>query len=347
MRMHFPFPASRIRPLACAAAVLLAGCQADAMQRELVLVDPSPPQLSWPAEMYLNNALNIMETTSIRRHHVDWPALRQRTIELAGPAQRPRETHDALQAALKELGDGHSSFVSNPAAINPQPRTHPRGTTLDGGRVGYIQVPWFSHEDPDSHALEYHDLLRTLDSPSVCGWVVDLRTTAGGNMWPMLAGVGPILGSGTAGAFVDADGNRRTWGYADGKTYSGDRVYTELPGAVHTLHRPNPPVAVLTNNTTVSSGEAIAVSFRGRPHTRIFGTPTRGLSSGNRGYRLSDGALLILTASYMADRTGTDYRGGKLPPDVTVDAPFNEDPAQDAVVAAGRAWLASHPACAP
>jgi carboxyl-terminal processing protease len=345
MRTRFPSPTFRLS--ACAAAALLAGCGGDARERPLLLDPLPPPELAWAAEWYLNSALNLMEAESIRRNQIDWPALRQRAFDAAGPAQRPRDTHDAIRAAVAELGDGHSSFVSNPGAVNPQPRTHPSGTTLDGGRVGYLRVPWFAHEDPDSHAVEYHDLLRSLDSPAVCGWVVDLRTTAGGNMWPMLAGVGPILGNGTAGSFVDADGGRRTWAYADGDTYIGGGLYTRLPAPAYTLHRPNPPVAVLTNNVTVSSGEAIAVSFRGRPDTRIFGTPTRGLSSGNRGFVLSDGAFLILTATYMADRDGTSYGGGKLPPDVTVDAPFNDDPEKDAVVAAGRAWLAAHPACAP
>ena len=36
-------------------------------------------------------------------------------------------------------------------------------------------------------------------------------------MWPMLTGIGPILGDGAVGSFVAADGNV-TWFYQDGKT---------------------------------------------------------------------------------------------------------------------------------
>ena len=36
-------------------------------------------------------------------------------------------------------------------------------------------------------------------------------------MWPMLTGIGPILGDGAVGSFVAADGNI-TWFYKDGKT---------------------------------------------------------------------------------------------------------------------------------
>lgn len=65
-----------------------------------------------------------------------------------------------------------------------------------------------------------------LDAPDLVGWIVDLRGNGGGNMWPMIAGVGPVLGEGTAGAFVDPDDNVTLWGYANGASIadgSGDR----------------------------------------------------------------------------------------------------------------------------
>ena len=40
------------------------------------------------------------------------------------------------------------------------------------------------------------------DRPGLIGWIVDLRTDGGGNMWPMMAGLGPILGEGIMGWIV-------------------------------------------------------------------------------------------------------------------------------------------------
>jgi len=90
------------------------------------------------------------------------------------------------------------------------------------------------------------------------------------------------------------------------------------------------PLAVLIGPQTASSGEAVAVAFRGRPHTVIFGQRSRGLSTSNNQFRLSDGAILNLSVSVFADRQGRRY-GDELDPDVAV-------PSADAqAVAAG--WI--------
>ncbi|WP_374191873.1 hypothetical protein [Spirosoma foliorum] len=36
------------------------------------------------------------------------------------------------------------------------------------------------------------DQIKADDSDSIGGWLVDLRGNTGGNMWSMLAGIGPI-----------------------------------------------------------------------------------------------------------------------------------------------------------
>ncbi len=53
---------------------------------------------------------------------------------------------------------------------------------------------------------------------------------------------------------------------------------------------------------------------------------TRGISTANSGYRLSDGAVIVLTFAWLADRTEHVY-GGVIEPDVLIDgaATGNED----------------------
>jgi hypothetical protein len=89
----------------------------------------------------------------------------------------------------------------------------------------------------------------------------------------------------------------------------------------------------LTDNSVASSGEATVIAFRRRPDTRSFGAATRGLSTANKGFDLSDGATLALTTSVMADRTRTKY-GDSIPPDEIVT-----DPRQ--VVQRALEWLQS------
>lgn len=99
----------------------------------------------------------------------------------------------------------------------------------------------------------------------------------------------------------------------------------------HTLKKPDPRVAVLTDNGIASSGEATVIAFKGRPDTRFFGEPTCGLSTANRGFILSDGAILVLTVSTMADRTRRVYGDSVFPDEVIVNP--------TAVVARAIEWL--------
>ena len=69
---------------------------------------------------------------------------------------------------------------------------------------------------------------------------------------------------------------------------------------------------------TASSGEATAISFIGKTNVRTFGTPSAGLTSANKGFKLSDGKMILLASSYEMDRTGKNYTG-KIQPDELVE----------------------------
>ncbi len=149
-------------------------------------------------------------------------------------------------------------------------------------------------------------------------------------MWPALAGIGSVLGEGTAGFFVDARNDAMPWGYTDGRAWEGNETVEEID-APYPLAIPHPKVAVLTDIGVASAGESIAVAFRGRPNTRSFGTATCGLSTAIATFLLSNGARINVAVSVLADRTMRRY-GGVIEPDELV-----MDPAQ--VVPRAIAWL--------
>jgi C-terminal processing protease CtpA/Prc len=92
-----------------------------------------------------------------------------------------------------------------------------------------------------------------------------------------------------------------------------------VPGP-YRLRRERPRVAVLVDNGVASSGEATFIAFRQRADTRSFGVATCGLSTANSGFSMSDGALLNLTVSVMADRTKTRYGDQVAPDEIIADA---------------------------
>ncbi|MEO0330766.1 MAG: S41 family peptidase, partial [Bacteroidota bacterium] len=165
-------------------------------------------------------------------------------------------------------------------------------------------------------AQKIQDQIIADDKPGLVGWIVDLRGNGGGNMWPMLAGVGSVLGEGTSGYFIDPDGRESSWGYSSGRSVASGATVTQLPNS-YELISSNPKVAVLLNNGIASSGEAIAISFVGREDTRSFGSATCGLSTANSSYTLSDNTTLVLTTAYMADRDKNTF-GIPIEPDVEV-----------------------------
>lgn len=305
--------------------------------------------ISAEALAYLDTALDFMQEHSINREQINWDALRTRTYRRAFGAQTTADTYRAIQYALGDLGDNHSYLMTPEQVAQMEDGTMvaaisgPSGRLLEG-RLGYVYLPSWAgtHEAADEHATAIQDIIRDLDAQDPCGWIVDLRENLGGAMWPMLAGIGPILGEGLAGSVVAPDGSMIHCYYINGQAIYGDEVQTEIKGAAYTLSEPLPPVAVLTGLSTSSSGEAIVIAFRGRPDTRSFGKATSGLSTATREIELSDGAWLILAVSTFTDRTGQVY-GSKIAPDEIVNQPKGQD---DPTLQAAVDWLLGQSACA-
>lgn len=288
---------------------------------------PGPSAMSPVVQAYLEEMIAIMEAHSVNRLTIDWRAFRASVMTAAGTAQTVATALPAIDRALKLLGDEHSFYRP---AVGPGAAAWTRAC---GGpsatppalpvTVGYVKIGGFSGIGAEATAFAngIQQAIANADRDGLTGWIVDLRGNTGGNMWPMLAGVGPILGEGVVGYFIDPVGIESAWEYRDGASWDGgERLQgVDMP---YRLRRGAPRVAVLIDNGTVSSGEAVAIAFQRRPDTRFFGTATCGRSTANMEYRLSDGASLFLAGAIMADRTKFMY-GGSILPDEEVFNPVD------------------------
>jgi C-terminal processing protease CtpA/Prc len=185
--------------------------------------------------------------------------------------------------------------------------------------IAYIEVPGF--EGDGNKATEFgtkvQRAIRHLDEEGACGWVVDLRSNHGGNMWPGLAGLGPLAGEGMVGRFSAPAEETDSWWYRGGKAGVGDRSRARIKGDAYPVIGDSEPVAVLTSDRTASSGEALVLAFAGRDNSKRIGETTAGLATANANIRLSDGSWLILAIGMMEDRKGRQYPEG-IPPDIEV-----------------------------
>lgn len=336
-------------------------------------------ELPGSVRTYLNGALNIMEANVLGADTVDWEGFRAEVYRRAAGAERPEEAYEVLRWALARLNPhsflflsdalreremevrgeeaGQASEEGTAPVLSPfRDRRRPTGRLVerDGFRVGIVAVPRFGASHAGAFADSIQDLIRDQDRAGACGWIVDLRGNGGGNMWPMLAGLGPLLPEGDLGSF-HADGRPKgSWYLEDGATgvvRDGERSESARVSEAYRLDR-HPPVAVLFDRGTISSGEATAIAFIGRSDTRSFGVSSYGFTTSNSTFRLRDGARIVLTTGIEADRNGTLYPSG-LEPDRTVpyradgtvpEAPPPED--EDPQVEAALSWLSGHAACA-
>lgn len=303
-------------------------------------IELSAPQMSslptgLTASQYLDKALDLIQYRAYYADRIDWPALRASSHALIEQADQPADTYPAVKQALAALGDNHSHFVSPRMTARKQSETVDsdygvRNATL--GPIGYVRVPGFAsvgQAPGTAFATQIRTALSAQSNDGACGWIIDLRGNMGGNMHPMLAGLRDLLGEGELGYFVKKD-HRNPW-RAMGE---GNPTLTDAP------------VAVLVDGKTASSGEAVLLSFVGRPETRSFGSSTFGVSTVNSVMPLGDGASLALTIGVQADRTGRTH-GGVIAPDQPVPEARTEpgELEHDPVVSAARAWLETRPGC--
>lgn len=401
------------------AAVLLTSCAPA----------PQATQAPQPPVEYLSNALDWMETHSVKASSVDWGVVRAEALALAPDPATTTDTYPALKHAIQRIADpvtwlldpeearlqGHfglGAILPEAVIVEVQPGgpadqaglragdvieavdgAPPRGqhdtawvdlglnatvtvsvrradlaqpltvtlarqavasqATPTGRRytegaagVGYLNLPSETGAGWQYPTLA-QQVLREADADAVCGWLIDTRRIAGGNLWSYLAAVGPILGEGELGGFVYADGTREPWTYRDGKVYWNDNERDEgmVEGPIFRPKRPALPVALLTSRATLGAGELLLVAFAGRPQVRRFGEATAGAPFLQFHTFLSDGAWLVVSGAQGLDRTGQTY-GDLITPDeavVTDWAAFGTE--GDQVIQAGLAWLLEQPAC--
>lgn len=217
----------------------------------------------------------------------------------------------------------------------------PQGRLLRPG-VGWLDLPDHGGDGTLPDGRLYPDvvqgLIAELHAAGAATWIVDLRLNEGGSMYPMLAGIGPLVGEGVLGAFVRDDASW-PWAYEAGAASVDGHMNSRVTGAPYPTFPAEVPVAVLLSPLTSSSGEIVAISFKGRGRTRFFGEATQGLTSANSPFPLADGAELWLATTYEADRTGQHYRGA-VEPDVQVRTDWGTYlSGEDAVLRAALNWL--------
>jgi C-terminal processing protease CtpA/Prc len=276
----------------------------------------------------LDAAIAAVKENALRATDIDWATVEPRLRAMANGASQPADVYPAIHALLAALNDHHSFLVSpeNHETFDHEGHASFPATVERRGTVGYVRMPAYSGADADASRAFSRAVVDGIakNAPLArCGWIIDLRDDEGGNMWPMLAALRPFLGAEPIGAFKGRDGTLQPW---------RDLLEPIDPREAQ-VDLAASPVAVLTGPKTASSGEAVAIAFRGRARTKSFGAETAGLTSANAPFPLPDGSVIMLATSIELDRTGRAYEGKLTPDEVVGD--------DTRAVAAATQWLES------
>jgi hypothetical protein len=298
----------------------------------------APAAAAVDARQELMTAIRLLQARHINSAKPDWPAVTaQAEAMLAG--EQPQDAYPAIRFVIAALGERHTFLKSADAMAArqtgqrvgnavPPPLVLPTGSLM-GADVGLVALKGIS--DPRiasirAYAMAARDALARLADAHVCRIVIDLRGNTGGNMYPMIYGLAPLLGREPYGYFFDVSGMATPWQIAG--TMRGRGIDLDNDQGPLQMHA---RVAVLIDRRTASAAEDTAIAFKSRAGTRFFGENSAGFLTGNISVPLPDGAMLAISTSLLGDRSGARYDDRLVPDQVT--------PPGDETLKAAMAWL--------
>ncbi len=315
-------------------------------------------------EDWLDAAIDLIEPHTLYRNSIDWDQVRQdaraRIVDL-DTGQQMWSVYPSVEYVLEHIrlagGDFHNLFRSAGETATfsatyyegPAPYVDPVGLQRSSG-IGYMAIPAFVGDDEQAvrFVSEIQDIIADGVDADNCGWIVDLRGNTGGSMSPMIGGLAPLLQPGWLLGLQNVNGDQIdvTFNHDGTFSYAGKPAgwlpQGPAPGDAE-LHEQ--AVAVLIGPRTSSSGEATALAFANRDHTRFFGETSAGMATGTVYFYLFDGSMLSLAAWWMTGPQGAIYPDGVLPDEVVSPSDVVQPLDADPVIEAASDWLAQQSGC--
>ena len=271
------------------------------------------------AETYGKNALSTIDKNGIFAGNDEWKSTYNECLKMIENAKSYDNTYDAIRKALSVGGGKHSMLMTKSESQDTTEGYDEVLPTVSlDGDIAIIKLPDFlgTAEAGQKYAKVAEDFIHE-NRDKIKGVVLDLRGNTGGDMGPMATAVSSLLPDGELVYYhyrsYDVPVTLKN-GVVSNAGTGGKSLYPE--------EKLNVPVAILTDDMTASSGEALTLCFRGLERTRTFGAPTAGYTSVNMLYNMYDGAQMYLTVAFDKARTGEIFKETPIEPDVATDSPL-------------------------
>lgn len=314
-------------------------------------------QLPDSVKAHIDSSLLILKEHSLYTKRVNWKKMEEAVYDSARTAQTKAQTFNALKIAFDALGDKHAAYyqyddgykIENPAlmarysdSIKAAWKRGPVITNKMIGDMAYISIPYLGgskQEDIDRYANWIYDAVVKLEENQPKAWIIDLRLNGGGNIRPMLGGLSLFFENGIVSYYIDNKGKATD----EAAFINGDFTIDGQKQATiknKTGKRITSKVAVLIGAGTASSGEGVAVVFKQRKNTKLFGDRSAGLANSTQGFVFNNNqSYFLLSTSLLGDKKKKALPEFIRPAVVVKGTESFSEPAQDAVVIAAMKWL--------
>lgn len=274
-----------------------------------------------------NSSLDV--TLQLAQQHgyyagrVDWQQIENQARLLL----KTRGEHTAIHFVLEALGDRHSKYIppAGEAAFASKEVSYNSEPVLSETRASIIGIPvirihgWSGTPQQAQAATRMlNEQLNSVLSVPRCGIILDFSHNRGGNIWPILVGLSPLLTDGVVGSFKNTQGDTRVIEKQHNKIF-----YRGVSHKLNSVISKQPKqqarhIALIVGPASASSGEIIPILFQGQENVRVFGQPTRGLATANTLFALPNGGSANITTALTVDRHGKIFETRLVPDEETL-----------------------------
>lgn len=265
---------------------------------------------------YVRHCVRLLDRDGLYADSPEWNLKKKEVLSKAKTITTMEEAHSCVEDAGAVAGGKHTFLFAPVKDTASYPEHAPEVAMLEEG-ILHVVLPGHTGVKV-SDSLYIHTVFDWLQEHlDAKGVIVDLRENTGGNMYPMITAVSPLLPDGDVIKFksrkrttpIPLDYVTRSYGLTS-------ESIGKFPAST--------PIAVLTSSHTGSSGEATLLSFRGLDNVKTFGGPSAGYASGNVTHELADGYKLAITRSCDVARTGEVFCDDPIDPDFPTETPLED-----------------------
>lgn len=309
-------------------------------------------------EIVYNPIILKAKETSLYSGKVNWEKVNSKFIELTKDKGNKQNYRNGLQYLINSLGDKHGAFrsakdnsiiVSYNREIAGEDNRNSKflNTVINDisakfsyqlleNEIGYLKIVGIGPGDVKEQADFIRKGLINLKAKGVEKWIVDLRFNGGGNMEPMISGLAPLIGEGFIAGAINKENEIREYTIENGQFSNYGRLVCEMDNLPKITA--NEKVAVLLSRYTISSGELVAVAFKGRDNTIFIGEQTAGYTTGNGYDKINDELVLVISQDVFIDRNKNRY-DNKIGVDENIEFIHNGNMKSDNQINRAKEWL--------